>query len=452
MDRKRVIIMGAAGRDFHNFNTYFRDDLGYEVVAFTAAQIPNIDERRYPSELAGEHYPRGIEIFPEEMLPELVRDLGVDQVIFAYSDISHEEVMHHASEVMRLGADFVILGNQELYIKARVPVISVTAVRTGSGKSPTTRFICNHLKTKGKRVVAIRHPMPYGDLVRQRVQRFDSMDDLDAADCTIEEREEFEPLIESGIVVYAGVDYQAIVDRAETEADVIVWDGGNNDVSFLRSNLYITVADPHRIGHETRYHPGEANVRMADIVMINKVDSVDRDTTSQLVANILAVNPYARIIEAESLMLIDDPEEIMNRRVLVVEDGPTVTHGGMGFGVGLLVAEKSHAKEIVDPRPYAVGTIREAYEQYGHLERVLPALGYSKGQLDDLRETILSVPCDVVVSGTPVDLRRLIKIDKPIVRVRYGIGGAGCEDLRRVLDSFIRGEMQEHYMHHGQPR
>jgi predicted GTPase len=356
--------MGAAGRDFHNFNTYFRDDEHHEVVAFTATQIPNIEGRRYPPELAGKHYPNGIQILAEEKLPELIREYGVEQVVFAYSDISHLDLMHKASMVLALGADFRLMGNQKIVLQSKVPVISVCAVRTGSGKSQTTRKICKILRDKGLDVVAVRHPMPYGDLVKQMVQRFATYADMDKFECTIEEREEYEPLIDKGIVVYAGVDYERILREAEKEADVIVWDGGNNDTSFYRSDLYITIADPHRPGHEISYHPGETNVRMADLIIINKVQTADRQDILTVKENVSKLNPRALIIEAASPIRVDDPKMIKGKKVLVVEDGPTVTHGGMAYGAGTIAAEDFGAAEIVDPRPHAVGSSASCCRQW----------------------------------------------------------------------------------------
>jgi predicted GTPase len=433
MDRMRIIIMGAAGRDFHNFNTYFRDSPVYEVVAFTATQIPNIEGRKYPRELSGYLYPDGIPIYPEDELAELIRKEGVEQVVFAYSDISHMDVMHKASLVLSTCADFRLMGNSKILLKSHVPIVSVGAVRTGSGKSQTTRRICAILKSKGLDVVAVRHPMPYGDLKRQAVQRFANYDDLAKNDCTIEEREEYEPLIDKGIVVYAGVDYERILREAEKEADVIVWDGGNNDVPFYRSDLHIVVADPHRPGHEVSYHPGETNVRMADVIIINKVQTADRQDILTVRDNVKRINPDAVIIEAASPIIVDKPEEIRGKRVLVVEDGPTVTHGGMTYGAGMIAAEDNGAAEIVDPRPFAVGSIAAIFNEYKHIGRLLPAMGYGKEQIAELEETINRSDCDVVVSGTPVDLKRVIRTSKPIIRVTYEL----CEIGRPTLDELI---------------
>ena len=433
MDRMRIIIMGAAGRDFHNFNTYFRDNPVYEVVAFTATQIPNIEGRKYPRELSGYLYPDGIPIYPEDELAELIRKEGVEQVVFAYSDISHMDVMHKASLVLSTCADFRLMGNSKILLKSHVPIVSVGAVRTGSGKSQTTRRICAILKSKGLDVVAVRHPMPYGDLKKQAVQRFANYDDLAKNDCTIEEREEYEPLIDKGIVVYAGVDYERILREAEKEADVIVWDGGNNDVPFYRSDLHIVVADPHRPGHEVSYHPGETNVRMADVIIINKVQTADRQDILTVRDNVKRINPDAVIIEAASPIIVDKPEEIRGKRVLVVEDGPTVTHGGMTYGAGMIAAEDNGAAEIVDPRPFAVGSIAAIFNEYKHIGRLLPAMGYGKEQIAELEETINRSDCDVVVSGTPVDLKRVIRTSKPIIRVTYEL----CEIGRPTLDELM---------------
>lgn len=437
MSRTKVIIMGAAGRDFHNFNTYFRDNEAYEVVAFTASQIPNIEGRNYPAELAGKLYPKGIPIFPEGYLPGLVKKHGVEQVIFAYSDVSYMDLMHKASWVLCSGADFRLMANSKIILKSFVPVISVCAVRTGSGKSQTTRRICAKLREKGLRVVAIRHPMPYGDLVKQSVQRFASYEDLDINECTIEEREEYEPLIDNGIIVYAGVDYERILREAEKEADIIVWDGGNNDIPFYRSDLHIVVADPHRPGHEVSYYPGEINLRMADVVIINKIQTADRHDILIVWNNIERVNPSAVVIEAASTICVDDPDLIRGKRALVVEDGPTVTHGGMKYGAGTFAAENFGASEIIDPRPYAVDSILDTFRNYGHLEKVLPAMGYGREQIKDLEETINRAECDVVVSGTPVDLRRVIEVNKPVVRVRYELNEIGHPNLDDVISQNI---------------
>ena len=417
---RRVLIMGAAGRDFHNFNVRYRDDVGVEVVAFTATQIPFIDDRTYPASLAGDRYPNGIPIHDESELTDLIRDREVDEVVFAYSDVSHEHVMHKASESLAAGATFSLLGPNETMLKATVPVVAVCAVRTGSGKSQTTRAIAQALKDAGKRVVAVRHPMPYGNLEKQRVQRFATHEDLDRHDTTIEEREEYEPHIASGTVIYAGVDYGEILEQAQAECDVLLWDGGNNDLPFYATNVHVVVADPLRAGHETRYHPGEANLRMADAIVINKMDSASIDQVNALMATIHAVNPKASIVKANSRVTVDDPSVIAGKRVIVVEDGPTLTHGDMKFGAGVVAARAHGADEIVDPRPWAIGTIDETFRKYD-VGPVLPAMGYSNGQLDEMEKIIDTAEADVVVIGTPIDLRRVIEIRKPAVRVRYDL-------------------------------
>jgi|ADurb_Cas_01_Slu_FD_contig_31_3312257_length_1671_multi_4_in_0_out_0_2 predicted GTPase len=434
MKRTKVVIMGAAGRDFHNFNTYFRDNDRYDVVAFTAAQIPNIEGRCYPSTLAGALYPSGIPILAEDDLPAIIRRHKVDQVVFAYSDIAHTELMHKASLVLSLGADFRLMGNSAITLRSNKPVISVCAVRTGAGKSQTTRKLCRILHGRGLKVVAVRHPMPYGDLTKQVVQRFGEHADLDRFDCTIEEREEYEPLLDNGIVVYAGVDYERILREAEKEADVIVWDGGNNDLPFFESNLHIVMADPHRAGHEIAYHPGEVNLRLADVVIINKVQTADRRNILKVKENVLRYNPRALVIEAASPIKIDDPAMVRGKRALVVEDGPTLTHGEMAFGAGTIAAEDNGALDIVDPRPYAVGSIKELYTTYRHLGPILPAMGYTDEQIRDMEETINRAECDVVVAGTPVDLRRVMTVNKPIVRVRYELEEIGKPTLEDILD------------------
>jgi len=443
MPKVKVIIMGAAGRDFHNFNVYFRDNDAYEVVAFTATQIPGIEGRIYPPELAGRNYPRGIPIYPEEELQRLIREYDIDQVIFAYSDVSHEYVMHKASIALANGADFRLMGPKTTMLKAKVPVISVGAVRTGSGKSQTSRQVAKILKSKGLNVVVIRHPMPYGDLRKQVCQRFASYEDLDKYECTIEEREEYEPHIDNGIIVYAGVDYEKILREAEKEADIIVWDGGNNDIPFYKPDLHIVVADPHRAGHEITYHPGEANIRMANVVIINKVDTADPKNVSLVKENIRKVNPNAIILEASSPITADKPELIKGRRALVIEDGPTLTHGNMPYGAATILAKQLGASEIADPRPYAVGSIKEAYEEYPHLGAVLPALGYGEKQIEELKETISRTPCDVVVIGTPVDLRRVMEINKPTVRVKYELKVLGPLSLEQILENFLE-KVQKH--------
>jgi len=434
--RARVIIMGAAGRDFHNFNVYFRDNANYEVVAFTATQIPNIEGRKYPSSLAGRLYPKGIDIYPEKDLPDLIRKLKVEQVVLAYSDLSHVDVMHKASIANAAGADFRLMGPNQTALKAKVPVIAVCAVRTGSGKSQTTRAIASILRSKGRRVVAIRHPMPYGDLEKQAVQRFATYADLDKHECTIEEREEYEPHIDKGIIVYAGVDYEKILRQAEKEADVILWDGGNNDTPFYVPDLHITIADPHRAEHARLYYPGETNVRMADVVIVNKVDTAKAKDVDLVKDIVKELNPRAKIILAASPLTVDDPKAIKGKRVLVIEDGPTVTHGEMAYGAGFIAAKNSGAKEIIDPRPFAVNSIKETFAKYRHLEKVLPAMGYGNQQVKDLQDTINASDCDVVVSGTPIDLNRVLKASKPIVRVRYDLQVLGSPTLEELLAKF----------------
>jgi len=433
---KKVIIMGAAGRDFHNFNVYFRNNPAYKVVAFTATQIPDIEGRKYPTELAGKLYPKGIPIYAEADLVPLILEHKVDDVHFAYSDVPHEYVMNKASVVMAAGANFVLLGPNDTMIKSRKPVVSVCAVRTGSGKSQTSRRVALILKAKGRKVAAIRHPMPYGDLVKQKVQRFAAYSDLDKYDCTIEEREEYEPHIDAGIIVYAGVDYGAILRQAEKEADVILWDGGNNDFSFYRSDLEIVVADPHRAGHELRYHPGETNFRRAQVIVINKMDTAPKDQVDIVLANIKRVNPKAKVIRANSKITVDDGAAIAGKRVLVIEDGPTLTHGGMKYGAGIVAAQKYGAAEIVDPRPYAVGSIRKTFEKYSHLDRVLPAMGYGEKQTKELEETIDRIDCDLIVSATPIDLNRVLKPNKKMLRVRYELEEIGTPTLKDVLKGF----------------
>ncbi len=436
MKKQRIIIMGAAGRDFHNFNTYFRSNSDYQVVAFTATQIPDIEGRVYPASIAGGNYPEGIPIYPEEELPQLIKKYDVDQVVFAYSDVSHETVMHKASQVLACGADFRLMGPKNTMIKSQAKVLAVTAVRTGSGKSQTTRYCAKILSEMGKKVAIIRHPMPYGNLADQVVQRFASYEDLDVHHCTIEEREEYEPHIDLGLVVYAGVDYEKILRQAEAEADVIIWDGGNNDVPFYHTDLHIVVVDPHRAGHETTYHPGETNLRMADIAIINKVDSADPLDVEKVKQTVETINPKAKIIMANSPITVDDPEAIAGKKVLVVEDGPTLTHGNMAYGAGVIVAEKLGAAELIDPRPYAVGSIKDTFAKYDHLSRLLPAMGYGQKQIEELEKTINASPAELVVIGTPIDLRRIIKIDKPALRVRYDLEEIGNHELADILAEF----------------
>ncbi|RME89769.1 MAG: GTPase [Anaerolineae bacterium] len=429
----RTIIMGAAGRDFHNFNVFFRDNKEYEVVAFTATQIPNIEGRTYPAELAGDLYPNGIPIYPEEDLPRLIKELDVDQVVFAYSDVSHEYVMHKAALVNASGADFRLMGPRSTQVKSRRPVVSVCAVRTGCGKSQTTRRVSLLLRDMGYRVAVIRHPMPYGDLVKQAVQRFADYSDLDKHECTIEEREEYEPHLNNGMIVYAGVDYERILRQAEEEADIILWDGGNNDIPFYVSDLHIVVADPHRPGHESTYYPGETNARMADVFVINKVDTAEPDAVITVRENLHRLNPDALVLEAASPIFVDDPEAIRGKRVLVVEDGPTLTHGGMAYGAGYVAARRFGAAEIVDPRPFAVRSIAETYKKYPNTGPILPAMGYGKEQMKDLEETIRRADVDLVIIGTPIDLRRVITLDKPSDRVRYELQEIGQPTLEDIL-------------------
>jgi len=429
----RVIIMGAAGRDFHNFNVYFRDNPDYQVVAFTATQIPNIEGRRYPPELAGSLYPEGIPIYPEEELTDLIRQQRVNQVVFSYSDVSHEYVMHKASQVLAAGADFRLMGADATMLESNKPVVAVCAVRTGSGKSQTTRHVCDLLQGMGKKVVVVRHPMPYGDLAAQAVQRFATYEDMDRHKCTIEEREEYEPHIDRGVVVYAGVDYERILRQAEEEADVVVWDGGNNDLPFFRPDLHIVVADPHRPGHELRYHPGEANLRMADVVVINKVDTASPEGVAQVRENIFAANPHAVVVEAASPIFVEDPEAIRGKRVLVVEDGPTLTHGEMTYGAGVVAARRFGAAELVDPRPYAVRSIAATFEKYPHIGPLLPAMGYGEAQVRDLEETINAAECDLVLVATPIDLRRLVDVRHPVDRVRYELEVIGQPTLEELI-------------------
>ena len=429
----RTLIMGAAGRDFHNFNVFFRDNKEYEVVAFTATQIPNIEGRKYPAALSGKNYPDGIPIYPESELITLIKEEKIDQVIFAYSDVSHEYVMHKASEVLAAGADFRLMGLNTTQIKSTKPVVSVCAVRTGSGKSQTTRRVAAILQGLGKKVAVIRHPMPYGDLAKQAVQRFGELADLDKHDCTIEEREEYEPHIVQGVLVFAGVDYEAILREAEKEADIILWDGGNNDLSFYVPDFQIIVADPHRPGHETTYHPGEANARTADAFVINKVDTADAENVIKLHGSLRALAPEAVILEAASPLFVDDPGQIKGKRVLVVEDGPTLTHGGMAYGAGWVAARRFGAAEIVDPRPYAVGTIQDTYQKYPTTGDVLPAMGYGERQIKELETTINNAEVDLVIIGTPIDLARLMKINKPTQRVRYELQVIGQPTLEDLL-------------------
>ncbi len=433
MDPIPVIIMGAAGRDFHNFNVAFRDNPRYRVVAFTATQIPNIEGRVYPPELAGALYPEGISIYPEADLPRLVREHGVQQVIFAYSDVSHQYVMDRASLALAAGADFRLMGPEATMLRSTKPVVAVAAVRTGCGKSQTTRRVAQLLRDWGHKVVVVRHPMPYGNLAEQAVQRFATFDDLDRYHCTIEEREEYEPHLRNGMVVYAGVDYERILRQAEAEADVILWDGGNNDLPFFRPDVHIVVADPHRPGHEMTYYPGQANARLAHAFVINKVDTAAPEGVLTVRRNLRALNPQAVIIEAASPIFVDHPEAIRGRRVLVVEDGPTLTHGEMAYGAGYIAAQRFGAAEIVDPRPYAVGSIRETYAKYPTTGTVLPAMGYGEAQIRELEATINAADADLVIVATPIDLTRLIRVNKPTQRVRYELQEIGRPNLEDVL-------------------
>ena len=434
---RKVIVMGAGGRDFHNFNTVFRDDPTTEVVAFTAAQIPGIDDRRYPASLAGARYPNGIPIRPEHELHDLIKGEWADEVVLAYSDLSHEEVMHKASTVLAAGASFTLLGPNATMLESEKPVVAVCAVRTGSGKSQTSRKVGQILLDAGLKVALVRHPMPYGDLEAMRVQRFESIEDIDATHPTIEEREEYELPVEMGMIMYAGVDYEAILRQAEQEADVVVWDGGNNDMPFFRPNVFIVVADPLRPGHELRYHPGEANLRMADVVVINKVDSAEAHNVEQVLENVEAVNPMARVIFAKSPPVLEYGPDLLGRRVLVVDDGPTLTHGEMPFGAGIVAARNAGAATIVDPRPFAVGSIKETLERWPQLTNVLPAMGYGDEQLKELEETINATECDVVVTGTPIDLARLISSRHPIRHVRYELDEVGEPTLAAVLEPIL---------------
>jgi predicted GTPase len=433
MDRTRVLIMGAAGRDFHNFNTYFRDNERYEVVAFTATQIPGIEGRLYPAELAGKLYPQGIRIEDESNLEQLIRDNDIDQVIFAYSDVNYQYVMSKSAQVTAAGPDFRLMGPGKTQVTSTKPVVSIGAVRTGSGKSQTSRHVVDVLQSLGHRVVAIRHPMPYGNLIAQRVQRFAEYDDLDEYETTIEEREEYEPYIDRGAIIYAGVDYEAILRKAEEEADVIVWDGGNNDISFYKSDMHIVVVDPHRPGHEMNYYPGETNVRMADVVIVNKVDTADYNNVLTVRDNVKLLNPKAVLLEAASPISVDDPGLIRGARVLVVEDGPTLTHGEMAYGAGVVAAQRFGAAEIVDPRPYAVGSIKDTYAKYPGTGPILPAMGYGRQQMADLEQTINQADVDLVIAATPIDLSRVVNIKLPMVRTRYELQVIGSPTLEDLL-------------------
>ncbi len=429
--------MGAAGRDFHNFNAFFRNNKEYKVVCFTATQIPNIEGRVYPAELSGNHYPQGIPIYPESELTHLIKKYDIDVVVFSYSDISHNYVMHKASEIIAAGADFWLLGPKSSILKSKKKVISVCAVRTGAGKSQTTRRVCDILYKLGIKFSVIRHPMPYGDLRKQIVQKFSSLKDLDKHNCTIEEREEYEPHIKRGNVVYAGVDYHKILKSAESISDVIVWDGGNNDLPFYQPDLHIVVVDPLRPGNESTYHPGEANVRMADIVVINKIDSASPKVVEKLEENLISLNQNAKIVRAGSPIMVDNPELIRNKRVVVIEDGPTLTHGEMGFGAGIVAAKKYHARKIVNPKPYALGSIRMAYQKYPHIGPLIPALGYSKRQIQELNQSINRTPADVVIIATPVDLRKFLRINKEAVKVNYELKEKDGKILEQAIESVV---------------
>jgi predicted GTPase len=431
---RKVVIAGAAGRDFHNFNVAFRGRDDVRVVAFTATQIPDIEGRVYPPELAGPGYADGIPIVPEEELADLVRREAVGEVVFAYSDVSHEHVMHLGSRALAAGADYVLLGPRSTELRARKPVVAVCAVRTGSGKSQTTRYVAAVLRRAGKRVAVLRHPMPYGDLTKQAVQRFERYEDLDAAEATIEEREEYEPHLAEGNIVFAGIDYGAILERAEAEADVIVWDGGNNDTPFIHPDLHLVVVDPHRPGHELRYHPGEQNLRMADVCVVNKTDTAPPGGVAAVLDSIRAVNPGARIVRAASPFIVEaDTHEIAGKRVLAVEDGPTLTHGEMSYGAAVLAAKQNGAAELVDPRPFAVGSIKQTLAKYPHVTELLPAMGYGRRQMEELRETIARSNAELVLIGTPIDLRRVIELDKPALRVTYRLQELGEPTIAELL-------------------
>jgi predicted GTPase len=431
---RKVVIAGAAGRDFHNFNLVFRGNDDVHVVAFTATQIPDIEGRVYPPELAGPGYPEGIPIVAEEDLAELVRTEEVDEVVFAYSDVTHEHVMHLGSTALAAGADYVLLGPRSTELRSKKPVIAICAVRTGSGKSQTTRYVASVLRGAGKRVAVLRHPMPYGDLTKQAVQRFERYEDLDAADATIEEREEYEPHISEGNIVFAGIDYGAILERAEEEADIVVWDGGNNDTPFIRPDLHIVVVDPHRPGHELRYHPGEQNLRMADVYVVNKTDTAPPAGVEAVLDSIRAVNPNAQIIRAASPFVVEeDTHEIAGKRVLAIEDGPTLTHGEMAYGAAVLAAKQWGASSLVDPRPFAVGSIKETFAKYPHVTELLPAMGYGRKQMEELRETIERSDAELVLIGTPIDLRRVIELDKPALRVTYKLQELGEPTIEDLL-------------------
>jgi predicted GTPase len=438
MDKRRILIMGAAGRDFHNFNTLYREDDSVEIVAFTATQIPDIADRKYPAELAGSLYPDGIPIYAEDDLEELIINKDVEEVVFSYSDVSHQYVMEKAQIVNSLGAHFTIVGAEPTMVKSTKPLISICATRTGCGKSQTTRRVAELLIEAGKKVVAIRHPMPYGDLAKQAVQRFASLEDLKTHECTIEEMEEYEPHIVAGVIIYAGVDYEAILREAEKEADVILWDGGNNDLPFYKPDLAITVVDPHRAGDELEYYPGFTNLLMADVIVINKIDTADLCGVEEVRENIAEWNPEAVVVDAASPLTVSDPSLIKGKKVLCIEDGPTLTHGGMKYGAGVMAALKYGAAELVDPRPWAVGKIARTFERYPDVGELLPAMGYGDEQIKDLEKTVAKVECDAVVIGTPIDLQRIIKIPQPSVRVTYELAEIGKPDLKDALADYLK--------------
>jgi len=437
MKKRKALIMGAAGRDFHNFNVCFKDNENYEVVAFTATQIPNIADRKYPSELAGKLYPEGITIYDEKELIGLIKEFKVDDVVFSYSDVPYEYVMHKASEVQAAGACFIIMGAEQTMLKSKVHIIAVCAVRTGCGKSAVTRRVCRILKDAGKKVVAIRHPMPYGDLVKQKIQRFETYEDLALHDCTIEEMEEYEPHIEQGTIVYSGVDYKAILREAEEEADVIVWDGGNNDLPFFKPDLHITLVDPYRPGHELTFYPSETNLILAHLVIISKEEYADAENIIKVKKNIKKTNPNAFIIDATLNISVENPDKIKDRRVLAVEDGPTVTHGGMSYGAAVLAARKYGSSILVDPKPFAIGSIKDTFHKYPHIDNLLPAMGYSRKQILELEETINKTECDTVITGTPIDLGKIIRINKPIVRAKYELQEISKPDLSDLIMTII---------------
>ncbi len=437
MKKRKTLIMGAAGRDFHNFNVCFKDNEDYEVVAFTATQIPNIADRKYPSELAGKLYPEGIAIYDEKELIRLIKEYKVDDVVFSYSDVPYEYVMHKASEVQAAGSNFVIMGAEQTMLKSKLPIIAVCAVRTGCGKSAATRRVCRILKDAGKKVVAIRHPMPYGDLVKQKVQRFETYEDLALHKCTIEEMEEYEPHIEQDTIVYAGVDYEAILRQAEEEADVIVWDGGNNDLPFYKPDIHITLVDPHRPGHELTFYPSETNLMLANIIIISKEEYADTENIIKVKENIKKINPNASVIDATLNISVDNPEKIKGKKVLAIEDGPTVTHGGMAYGAAVLASRKYGPSTLVDPKPFAIGSIKETFNKYPNINKLLPAMGYSRKQIIELEETINQTECDTVITGTPIDLGKIIRTNKPIIRAEYELQEISKPDLSSLITNLI---------------